>query len=97
MVMLSQAKMDELGLFRGDSVILKGKKRRETVSIVLNADNCPNDKIKMNKVVRNNLRSRLGDVVSISSAQLEYGKRVHVLPIDDTIEGLTGYVLATEK
>ncbi|KAF1765141.1 hypothetical protein GCK72_005093 [Caenorhabditis remanei] len=90
MVMLSQAKMDELGLFRGDSVILKGKKRRETVSIVLNADNCPNDKIKMNKVVRNNLRSRLGDVVSISSAQLEYGKRIHVLPIDDTIEGLTG-------
>ncbi|CAO4364299.1 unnamed protein product [Caenorhabditis nigoni] len=90
MVSLSQAKMDELGLFRGDSVILKGKKRRETVSIVLNADNCPNDKIKMNKVVRNNLRSRLGDVVSISSAQLEYGKRIHVLPIDDTIEGLTG-------
>ncbi|CAL2031368.1 hypothetical protein CAEBREN_30029 [Caenorhabditis brenneri] len=90
MVCLSQAKMDELGLFRGDAVILKGKKRRETVSIVLNADNCPNDKIKMNKVVRNNLRSRLGDVVSISSAQLEYGKRIHVLPIDDTIEGLTG-------
>uniref|UniRef100_A0A1I7UR41 vesicle-fusing ATPase n=1 Tax=Caenorhabditis tropicalis TaxID=1561998 RepID=A0A1I7UR41_9PELO len=90
MVCLSQAKMDELGLFRGDSVILKGKKRRETVSIVLNADNCANDKIKMNKVVRNNLRSRLGDVVSIASAQLEYGKRIHVLPLDDTIEGLTG-------
>uniref|UniRef100_A0A8R1E0G9 vesicle-fusing ATPase n=1 Tax=Caenorhabditis japonica TaxID=281687 RepID=A0A8R1E0G9_CAEJA len=92
MVLLSQAKMDELGLFRGDAVILKGKKRRETVSIVLNNDNCANDKIKMNKVIRNNLRSRLGDVVSISSAQLEYGKRIHVLPIDDTIEGLTGNV-----
>lgn len=92
MVVLSQTKMDELGLFRGDSVLLKGKKRKETVSIVLNGDNCPSDKIQMNKVVRNNLRSRLGDVVSISSAQLEYGKRVHVLPIDDTIEGLTGNI-----
>ncbi|CAI2323854.1 unnamed protein product [Caenorhabditis sp. 36 PRJEB53466] len=90
MVMLSQAKMDELGLFRGDSVVLKGKKRKETVSIVINADGCPNDRIRMNKVIRNNLRSRLGDVVNISSAQLEYGKRIHVLPIDDTIEGLTG-------
>ncbi|CAB3404411.1 unnamed protein product [Caenorhabditis bovis] len=88
-VLLSQAKMDELGLFRGDNVVIKGKKRRETVAIVLASDTCANEKIKMNRVVRNNLRSRLGDVVSI---QLEYGKRIHVLPIDDTIEGLTGNV-----
>ena len=32
-VALSQAKMDELELFRGDSVLLKGKKRKETVCI----------------------------------------------------------------
>lgn len=62
-VALSQAKMDELGLFRGDTVILKGKKRRETVCIVLSEDGCPNEKILMNRVVRNNLRVRLGDVV----------------------------------
>ncbi|CAI5441235.1 unnamed protein product [Caenorhabditis angaria] len=92
MIMLSQTKMDELSLFRGDSVLLKGKKRRETVAIVLSSDNCSNDKVKMNRVVRNNLRSRLGDVVSVTGHQLEYGKRVHVLPIDDTIEGLTGNV-----
>ncbi|CAB3404410.1 unnamed protein product [Caenorhabditis bovis] len=91
-VLLSQAKMDELGLFRGDNVVIKGKKRRETVAIVLASDTCANEKIKMNRVVRNNLRSRLGDVVSLNSIQLEYGKRIHVLPIDDTIEGLTGNV-----
>lgn len=90
-VSLSQAKMDELGLFRGDTVILKGKKRRETVCIVLSDETCANEKILLNKVVRHNLRVRLGDVVSINAApNISYGKRVHILPIDDTIEGLTG-------
>lgn len=45
----------------------------------------------MNKVVRSNLRVRLGDVVSVHQCQdVKYGKRVHILPIDDTIEGITG-------
>ncbi|KAF8387100.1 hypothetical protein PRIPAC_76242 [Pristionchus pacificus] len=92
-VALSQAKMDELGLFRGDAVILKGKKRKETVCIVLVDETCTNEKIRMNRVVRHNLRVRLGDVVSITAASnVPYGKRVHVLPIDDTIEGLTGNI-----
>jgi transitional endoplasmic reticulum ATPase len=43
------------------------------------------------RVVRNNLRVRLGDVVSVSACpDVKYGKRIHVLPIDDTIEGLSG-------
>jgi len=90
-VALSQAKMDELGLFRGDTVLLKGKKRKETVCIVLSDDTVTNEKIRMNRVVRNNLRVRLGDVVSVSECpDVKYGKRIHVLPIDDSIEGLTG-------
>ena len=45
----------------------------------------------MNKVVRANLRVRLGDVVSVHQCpDVKYGKRVHILPIDDTIEGVTG-------
>lgn len=45
----------------------------------------------MNKVVRSNLRVRLGDVVSVHQcADVKYGKRVHILPVDDTIEGVTG-------
>lgn len=45
----------------------------------------------MNKVVRSNLRVRLGDVVSVHQCpDVKYGKRVHILPVDDTIEGLTG-------
>ncbi|KAJ0717354.1 putative vesicle-fusing ATPase [Helianthus annuus] len=34
---------------------------------------------------------RLGDVVSVHQcADVKYGKRVHILPVDDTIEGVTG-------
>ena len=51
-VALSQGKMDELQLFRGDTVLLKGKKRRQTVCIVLSDDEMTDDKIRMNRVVR---------------------------------------------
>ncbi len=53
--------MDELQLFRADSVIVKGKKRKETVCVVLSDDTCPVDKVRMNRVVRNNLRVRVGN------------------------------------
>ncbi|CAI8041914.1 Transitional endoplasmic reticulum ATPase [Geodia barretti] len=90
-VALSQEKMDELQLFRGDTVLLKGKRRKETVCIVLSDDTVANEKIRMNRVVRQNLRVRLGDVVSVTAfPDVKYGKRVHVLPIDDSVEGITG-------
>ena len=58
--------MDELKIFKGDTVLLKGKKRKDTVTIALaveEGDDLQDDKIRMNKVVRNNLRVRFGDVV----------------------------------
>uniref|UniRef100_T1IE68 CDC48 N-terminal subdomain domain-containing protein n=1 Tax=Rhodnius prolixus TaxID=13249 RepID=T1IE68_RHOPR len=83
--------MDELQLFRGDTVQLKGKRRKETVCIVLSDETCPDEKIRMNRVVRNNLRVRLSDIVSIQACpDVKYGKRIHVLPIDDTVDGLSG-------
>lgn len=111
-IALSQSKMDELQLFRADSVVVKGKRRKETVCVVLSDDTCPNEKVRMNRVVRNNLRVRLGDVIryvcfafstllliflknkklfSIHPCpDIKYGKSVVILPIDDTVEGLTG-------
>lgn len=69
----------------------QGKKRKDTVCIVLVDELCEEPKIRMNKVVRANLRVRLGDVVSVHQCpDVKYGKRVHILPIDDTIEGVTG-------
>lgn len=90
-ITLAQSKMDELQLFRADSVIVKGKKRKETICVVLSDDTCPVDKVRMNRVVRNNLRVRVGDVVLINPCpDIKYGKSITVLPIDDTVEGLTG-------
>ncbi|EEF51958.1 Transitional endoplasmic reticulum ATPase, putative [Ricinus communis] len=85
--------METLQLFRGDTVLIKGKKRKDTVCIVLADEQCEQPKIRMNKVVRANLRVRLGDVVSVHQCpDVKYGKRVHILPIDDTIEGVTGNI-----
>eukprot|EP01097_Dermamoeba_algensis_P000474 TRINITY_DN1163_c0_g1_i1.p1 TRINITY_DN1163_c0_g1~~TRINITY_DN1163_c0_g1_i1.p1 ORF type:complete len:800 (+),score=237.86 TRINITY_DN1163_c0_g1_i1:75-2474(+) len=90
-VALHPSKMEELNLFKGDTVLLKGKKRRETICIALVDETLDPTKIRMNKVVRGNLRVRLADVVSVHAcSDVPFGKRVHILPIDDTIEGLTG-------
>lgn len=48
-------------------------------------------KIQMNKVARNNLRVKLADLVHVSPLpDIQYGKRVHILPFDDSVEGLSG-------
>lgn len=98
-VEMTQKKMDELKLYNGDTVMLKGKKRRDTICIVLkvdDADDLTDDKIRMNKVVRNNLRVRLGDIVSVHpTPEIPNGTRVHILPIDDTVEGISGNLTQT--
>ena len=39
---------------------------------------------------------RLGDIVVVTPCpDVKYGKRIHVLPIDDTIEGVTGNLFET--
>jgi transitional endoplasmic reticulum ATPase len=90
-VTISPAKMDELELFRGDTVLLKGKKRKDSLAVVVADENCHEAKICMTKVVRNNLRVRLGDAVTISALpDVKYAKTVHVLPFEDTIQGISG-------
>jgi transitional endoplasmic reticulum ATPase len=96
---MTQKKMDELKIFKGDTVLLKGKKRKDTVCIALaveDGDDLPDEKIRMNKVVRKNLRVRFGDVVQVHPCpDIPNGNRIHILPIDDTIEGVTGNLTQT--
>ncbi|KAF8336192.1 P-loop containing nucleoside triphosphate hydrolase protein [Amanita rubescens] len=90
---LNPATMETLSLFRGDTIIVRGKKRRDTVLICLSSDDVEEGRIQMNKVARNNLRVKLGDLVSVHQClDIKYGKRVHVLPFDDSIEGLSGNI-----
>ncbi|KAI3644208.1 hypothetical protein MP228_010372 [Amoeboaphelidium protococcarum] len=88
---MSTATMEKLELFRGDTVLVKGKKRRDTVLVALADDNMEDNKIRVNKVVRQNLRVRLGDIISVHACtDIKYGTKVHVLPFDDSVEGVTG-------
>lgn len=113
-IALSNNTMETLQLFRGDTVLVKGKKRRDTVLIVLADDDLEDGSARINRVVRNNLRVRHGDVISVHpcpdikyvSLESKYlnrlfcigwrctdvcqAKRIAVLPIADTVEGLTG-------
>lgn len=55
-VAVDPAKMEELGLMIGDTVLLKGKKRKTTVATICEDDSTANARVKMTKVVRSNLR-----------------------------------------
>jgi len=45
----------------------------------------------MNKCVRKNIRCRLGDLVTVKGAsEVPNLTKIHVLPMADTIEGISG-------
>ena len=95
-VFLSNAKMGELNIFKGDPIFIKGKKRKETLCIALVDQKMEEGKVKMNKVVRKNLRIRIGDVVQIKAAgDVPNFTKIHVLPFEDTVEGITGDITKT--
>jgi transitional endoplasmic reticulum ATPase len=115
-------------------VMLKGEKRETVCTVEFGL--CPTNRVQMNRVVRNNLRVRLGDIVSIQGCRdVKHGERtqdkdvrqepsgsgafpwatttfphlscrisqdtvagifvlgIHVLPIDDAVQGITGNLL----
>jgi transitional endoplasmic reticulum ATPase len=77
-----------LQLFLGDTVILKGKKHRDTLCIVMSDDLVEEHRIRINKVVRKNLRVCIGDVITVNQcSDIAFGKRVHILPIENDIDG----------
>lgn len=64
-VALSNTTMDSLQLFRGDTVLIRGKKRKDTVLVVLGDDELDDGSCRLNRVVRHNLRVKHGDIVTI--------------------------------
>lgn len=90
-ITMSSATMELLELFRGDTVLVKGKKRKDTVLIVLADDDMEDGVARVNRCVRNNLRVRLGDIITVHPCpDIKYASRISVLPIADTVEGITG-------
>ena len=90
--------MDELKIYKAETVLLKGKKLKEIICVALpdNTGKLTDDKIRLNKVVRNNLRIRLGDVVSVHKyPTVSAGNHVHILLFKDSIEGISGNLTQT--
>ncbi|KAH7821528.1 p97C [Monocercomonoides exilis] len=90
-VVINEKAMTELNIFKGDPVLLKGKKRAETVCVAIPDANCPEGTIKMNRVVRTNLKCKTADVITLTPCpEAKFGKHVLILPYEDSIEGITG-------
>lgn len=64
-IALSNNTMEQLQLFRGDTVLVRGKKRKDTVLIVLADDDLDDGSARINRVVRHNLRVKHGDMITI--------------------------------
>jgi transitional endoplasmic reticulum ATPase len=87
---LSPSAETELELFRGDTILLTGSKGKSTVCIAIFDDACSAGRIRLNKTARRNLRVRVGDTIEVSHLQdIQYGRRIEVLPFDDTVTRVT--------
>ncbi|EPE09862.1 cell division control protein 48 [Ophiostoma piceae UAMH 11346] len=95
-ITLASSTMETLQLFRGDAVLVRGKKRKDTVLIVLSDDELDEGSARLTRVARHNLRVKHGDVITVHPCtDIKYAKRIAVLPIADTVEGLTGDLFTT--
>ncbi len=83
--------MAELDIYHGDTVILRGNKRKMCPAVAIKDDELDTGKIRMNRCIRNNLRVHLGDVVAVKPKKdIVNLTKIHVLPFKDSIEGLEG-------
>lgn len=90
-VYMTPAKVEELELFQGDTVLIKGKRSTEHACVVMLAEEGEDFKIQMNSNVRRNLKVKLGDIVTVKPLpDVTNATRAHILPIKETVEGLTG-------
>lgn len=77
--------MRELNLSNGDTVLIK--RIKQTVCKVLSDKNCPDEIIRMNRGVRNNLRVHSGEDVHIESCpKIEIGRDIHLAPVNTVRE-----------
>ncbi|CAL5012304.1 unnamed protein product [Urochloa decumbens] len=90
-VALSPTAIEQLGIYKGDLVLLRGKRRRETVCYAVADPSCPEGRVRLGRGVRGNLRVKLGDVVSVNRRlDVPNGARIQVTPFEDSMEGISG-------
>jgi transitional endoplasmic reticulum ATPase len=90
-IALSNNTMETLQLFRGDTVLVKGKKRKDTVLIVLADDDLDDGSARINRVVRHNLRVKHGDVITIHPCpDIKYVRVISASPQTSILTSFAG-------
>ncbi len=93
---LHEKKMKELKIYNGDPVLLQGKRRHKTLCIAIRDNTMEEGKVALNKIARGNIRVRIGDLITVRTLEnVPNLQKIHVLPFEDTIEGLTGNISQT--
>ncbi|CAM9774548.1 unnamed protein product [Chrysoparadoxa australica] len=93
---MSPDKMDELGMFAGDVIMLRGRRRRDTIVVVQPDDTLDSDKVRVPKSARRNIRLHLGDVVgALPAPAVKDAGSIKVRAYEDDITGLSGDLFET--
>lgn len=75
-------------MFKGDTVLITHRSK-QTVGIFVPGD-CASDEVNLSHAMFVNLGVHIGDNVHVANINIKYGKRIHVLPFDDCMEGKKG-------
>lgn len=86
--------LEELSFVAGDTVLVKGKKGKDTLAIIVTDDSGEDGKLRMSGVMRKNLALALGDSATLTTPpeDVNFATTVKVLPYDDTIKGISGNI-----
>lgn len=86
-------RMEQIGLFNGDTILIKGRRSRETVCVVVPDATVEEEETRLPKTVRRWLKIGDADRVKVSQyPDIKNAKRVHVLPFKDCLHGFDGDV-----
>lgn len=90
-VTLNPKRLSQLEISNGDCISIRGKRRRETMGVVMSDDDCDESCVQLSKVARKNLKVKLGDSVYVTAqSDIPTLKELTVLPFEDTLEGVSG-------
>jgi len=93
-ISMNPKRMEDLGFFNGDTVLIKGRRSRETVCVVVPEEKMEEDDIRLPKNVLDWLRLTVNDDRCKVSQfpDIKNAKRVHVLPFKHSLGTFEGDV-----
>ncbi|CEL99139.1 unnamed protein product [Vitrella brassicaformis CCMP3155] len=90
-ITMHPSRLEKLGLFQGDYARVRGKKNKDTLAVVDVDDKMDEDKVRIPRIARRNLRVYVGDAVSVKPFErIKNIKHVVVVPFDDTVQSIAG-------